>query len=117
MNNVRDVDRVETTQEPSFAHNDQWNSYYQNAQFSSAANHFDHSIRKRSVSNKVFKLHQMNATQPEQRSLAIVFDGSESMKLHLQQLQRSVKVIFAKFAAQQQSSIYNYIFVPFQESG
>lgn len=63
-----------------------------------------HSIVKRDVKH-----------QPNQTSLVFVFDTTASMAANLAQLRQSAELIYNKLSVQEDSPIYNYIFVPFKE--
>ncbi|XP_055324358.1 hemicentin-1-like [Sitodiplosis mosellana] len=73
------------------------------------------SLVKRKANNWVDTSMKNNSPSPCQRSLALVFDATESMSDDLQQLRQGTEKIFNKLSRLDNNPIYNYIFVPFHE--
>lgn len=74
-----------------------------------------HSIEKRKVNNLMRTSMKNKFPRPGQRSLALVFDATESMSHDLKQLRQGAENIFNKLSGLDDNPIYNYIFVPFRE--
>lgn len=75
-----------------------------------------HSLVKRDANNSVDVSMKNELPRPDQRSLALVFDATETLDSdNLQQLRRGAEKIFDQFSSPDESPIYNYIFVPFHE--
>lgn len=73
-----------------------------------------HSIGKRDANYSVDVSMKSELPRPDQRSLALVCDATETFDPdNRQQLRRGAEKIFDKFSSLDESPIYNYIFVPF----
>lgn len=81
-----------------------------NYYFENYDNFESRTMKKRNIINKLNTFHPTDQT-----SFVIVFDATESMANDLEQLKYGVQKIVNKFTIDDNSPIYNYIFVPFRE--
>lgn len=74
-----------------------------------------HSIVKRKANNLLRTSMKNKSPRPDERSLVLVFDATESMSNALQQLRQGAEKMFNKLSELKDNPIYSYIFVPFRE--
>lgn len=74
-----------------------------------------HSIKKRKTNSLVQTSMKNKSPRPDQRSLVLIFDATESMSTDLPHIQQGVKKITNKLSNLDENPIYNYIFVPYHE--
>lgn len=72
-------------------------------------------IRQHFINESEYELSVNGHPRSDQTSLVFVFDGTKSMENTLIQFRSGVESILKKIRSQNDSFIYNYIFVPFRD--